>query len=119
MAVMRILEDLQTIEKLCRKYGRDDRANDVEQQSALFEKDRKLFWSKFVSLTWWGGSGSMADMELYAEDGSIADGERKKDNRSYRSTLISIYEQMVGAGHEYAQAKSWIDTFRVWERNGI
>jgi len=113
----KILEDLAVMEQLFRKYDLIGIANLMVKYAKIYQDDRSLFWSKVNSIDWWGGSGSIADINLYRDDMVISNGERKADNRKLRAALISIYREMSNTGYQNERAKSWVEIFMEWERN--
>jgi hypothetical protein len=114
-----ILRELDVIVTLLLKYGDLSRASWIMKSKELFSKNRVQFWTGVNSLEWWGGSGSMADVNLYNPNSAILETEQRDDNRRYRAALIAIYEEMVENGQENKRGEMWIDTFKKWQKQGI
>ncbi len=114
-----ISKDLWLLEELLRKYKEPARADLIATCCSLFESDERQVWQTIDSLSWWGGSGSVADLVLIDNSHSLSEEEQRADNHLYESALISIYQAMVKVGLKNERADFWVKTFQSWHRKGI
>jgi len=114
----KISSELEAMEQLLKKYGDTARANSVSEYSTLLKENETLFWSKVDSLSWWGGSGSMADYYLYGKSDTKPD-EQKMDNHRFRAALIAIYQGMVESGRTNERGKFWVEIFDTWQKKEL
>ena len=114
-----VLRELDALVNLLTKYDFHARANWIKKSIGLFNVDQDQFWEGVNSLDWWDGSGSLADVYLYAPNDAIKNTEKEDDNRRYRAAMVVIYEEMIRYGKENIRGKMWIDTFKKWQGQGI
>jgi len=110
---------LSETEELLRRYDYIWHAEYVAQCRQKLDRDGTTAFRDFATLEWWGGAGSIADVNLYRETGAQRTATTNVDDQKFRAALIAIYDQMKDAGVVMERAASWTDTFRDWRGQGI
>ena len=113
------VQDLVEAEVLLRKYDNPAQANRVRECRETLEREGDAAYRHFAAGEWWGGAGSIADVNLHRLGQSQPTQEETDDNRRLRSALISIYAAMKVSGFTNAGAEKWTTVFRTWQKQGV
>ena len=110
-----MIQALRTIEAILRKYGLGER-NVITAAIAEAEAGKPGFADGLAGLTVWGGSGSLADIELKAS--RLAQPDTASDQRAFQEALIVLADYLnaheVGTESMRARAREIAVTFRRW-----
>ncbi len=110
---------LLEVEALLRKYDNPAQADRVRDGRIKFEREGASAYRDFATGYWWGGSGSIADVELHRFGRLDVTKEEKEDNRKLCLALISIYDSMRASGVISEGADKWTGIWRSDLKKGI
>ena len=107
-----MLNALAQAEQLLRQYGHVYEANLAAIARAAFEKDPRVACRSINTEEWWGGSRSLAAIDLAVDGGFAADARR--DAQRLRQALIEIFTTMRAYGEYNAAGEIVVSQFQKW-----
>ncbi len=112
--IVDVLEPIKTVERLLRRYGNTGHADIAAKTLQHISSGVDL--GVLVTLDWWGGSGSIADVHLSREPWNQGRATEEmdaesRDRETMRSALVRIHSAMEAAGVECARAAFWASHF--------
>jgi hypothetical protein len=105
-----LLNNLMQLETLLRKYHHDGQANVVADIIASIQHGEPDY-KRLAGVDFWGGSGSVADVNLIP--GTKSDDD-KRDIRAFRQAIVNLADEMDKLGIGHARSRDIAATFREW-----
>ena len=114
-----MLDILRELELLLSKHGYHGQAAAVERIIRFRQvEDRKAFVEAVTGLSVWGGSGSVADVDL-RHDPPTSAAEAPADVRRFRGVMIALADALEHEGLGTVRTRDVAATFRSWAAQGV
>lgn len=107
-----MVEALQELEALLRRYGQPYLANTVSVATGYALAGDERLWPSLCSVEWWGDSGSIAAIEPAVLGGFTRDA--RADSRRLRELMLTVYAGMQTHCIPPPEARLMANQFNKW-----
>ena len=107
-----MVEALQELEALLRRYGQPYLANTVSVATGYALAGDERLWPSLCSVEWWGDSGSIAAIEPAVLGGFTRDA--RADSRRLRELMLTVYAGMQTHCILPPEARLMANQFNKW-----
>jgi hypothetical protein len=114
-----MLDILERIESVLRKYGHYGQANLIAEIGELHRSGSQAEFQKAVTGSgMWGGAGSMSDVAIVANAREITP-EVQADERRFRSDIVALAEELEKESLGSPRTRQIAAVFRSWNARAI